>query len=148
MHYLDIELEGIDKHGNKKNYKLSDFKGKNVILYFYPQDGTPVCTEEAHRFRDAMNELEKYAEVIGVSEDDTDSHIEFQKLHKLNFTMLSDKLNKLKNAFQDHTENTPIIHRATFILDKDGKIIKSWEKVDIENQIYDIKTFFKEYNNL
>ena len=88
MHYLEINLQGIDENGNQKEYKLADFKGNNVILYFYPQDDTPVCTKEAEDFRDEMNELKKYAIVVGVSADDIDSHIDFQNKHKLNFIML------------------------------------------------------------
>lgn len=143
MHYLDINLQGIDKEGNQKEYKLSDFKGNNIILYFYPQDDTPVCTQEAKDFRDEMNELKKHAIVIGVSSDDIDSHIDFQKKHKLNFIMLSDEFNDLKNALVEHSPTISNIHRATFILDKNGKIIKVWEKVDINDHIKDIKNFFK-----
>ncbi len=69
MHYLDIELDGIDSTGNEKKYKLSDFAGENIILYFYPEDDTPVCTQEAHEFRDAMEILKNYAKVIGVSKN-------------------------------------------------------------------------------
>ena len=57
MHYLEINLQGIDENGNQKEYKLADFKGNNVILYFYPQDDTPVCTKEAEDFRDETQEL-------------------------------------------------------------------------------------------
>lgn len=141
MHYLDINLQGIDEQGNKKEYKLSDFYGKNIILYFYPQDDTPVCTQEAEEFRDEMNELKKHAIVVGVSADDVESHIEFQKKHKLNFIMLSDEFNDLKNALNEHTQNVSDIHRATFILGKKGEIIKIWEKVDINDHMKEIKEF-------
>lgn len=143
MHYLDIKVEGIDENGNSKSYKLADFNGKNIILYFYPQDDTPVCTQEAENFRDEMNELKEHAVVIGVSSDDINSHIDFQKKHKLNFIMLADKLNELKNAFKEHTKGVTNIHRATFILDKNGDIVKVWEKVDINDHIEEIKEFFK-----
>lgn len=141
MHYLDINLEGIDEKGNRKNYKLSDFKDENIILYFYPQDDSPVCTKEAENFRDEMSELKKHAIVIGVSSDDIDAHLDFQKKHKLNFIMLSDKFNELKNALNSHVKG--IFHRATFILDKNGNIIKVWEKVDINDHIEEVKAFFK-----
>ena len=79
MHYLDIELDGIDENGKEKKYKLSDFKGENIIVYFYPQDDTPVCTQEANNFKDAMNELKKIAKVIGVSANNIEDHLEFKK---------------------------------------------------------------------
>ncbi len=145
MHYLDIELEGINENGEKKDYKLSDFKGENIILYFYPEDDTPVCTEEAHRFRDAMEKLKKYAHVIGVSANEIKDHIEFQTKHKLNFILLSDKLNKLKNALKDHN-NIKNIQRTTFILDKEGNIVKIWEKVDVDGHIEEITDYFEKNN--
>ena len=146
MHYLDIELEGINENGEKKDYKLSDFKGENIILYFYPEDDTPVCTEEAHRFRDAMEKLKKYAHVIGVSANEIKDHIEFQTKHKLNFILLSDKLNKLKNALKDHNNNIKNIQRTTFILDKEGNIVKVWEKVDVDGHIEEITDYFEKNN--
>lgn len=143
MHYLDIELEGIDKNENEKKYKLSDFKGENIILYFYPQDDTPVCTEEAKKFKEAMNELSKYARIIGVSSDDIESHKEFSEKHKLNFTLLSDKFNELRNAFIEHQKPISTIQRSTLILDKDGNIVKFWEKVDVDDHIQEILDFFE-----
>jgi len=147
MHYLDIELEGINESGEKKQYKLSDFKGKNLIVYFYPQDDTPVCTQEAQSFRDAIDKIKEYAQIIGVSSNDTESHIEFQKNHNLNFILLSDVENKLKQAFEDHSEHINNMHRTTFILDKDGEIIKCWDKVDVDGHIEEIIDFFKEEEN-
>ena len=145
MNYLEIELEGINEQGNKKLYQLSDFKGENIILYFYPQDDTPVCTQEAENFRDEMNNLKEHAIIIGVSADDIQSHIEFQKRHKLNFIMLSDEQNELKNALKEETPNTNNIHRSTFILNKNGEIVKIWEKVDINDHIEEIKDFFNKH---
>ena len=143
MHYLDIELEGINEAGEKSKYKLSDFKGKNIIVYFYPQDDTPVCTQEAHEFRDAIDKIKEHAMVIGVSSDDIQSHIDFQKNHNLNYILLCDTGNKLKQAFEDHSDHITNMHRATFILDKNGKIIKYWDKVDVEGHIDEITEFLK-----
>lgn len=142
MHYYDIELEGIDENGKEKTYKLSDLKGENIILYFYPEDDTPVCTQEAHKFRDAADKLKKYAKIIGVSANDIKDHLEFKAKHNLNFILLSDKLNKLKEALKEHTNNIPI-QRTTFILDKEGNIVKIWEKVDIDNHIEEITDYFE-----
>ncbi|MCD7740458.1 MAG: peroxiredoxin [Candidatus Gastranaerophilales bacterium] len=142
MNYLNIELNGIDENGNEKNYKLADFKGKNTIVYFYPEDDTPVCTKEAQEFRDSENILKDFARIIGVSSSDINSHKEFQKNHKLNFILLSDIENKLKKTFEEQNQYITNIHRATFILDKEGKIIKYWGKVDVENHMKEIADYF------
>ncbi len=142
MNYLDIELKGIDSNRTEKIYKLSDFKGKNIIVYFYPQDDTPVCTKEAHEFRDALKILSNYAEIIGVSSNDINEHIEFHEKNKLNFILLSDINNKLKKAFEKQNKYTSNIHRATFVLDNKGSISKYWDKVDVEEHIDDIKNYF------
>ena len=143
MHYLNIELDGLDENSNKHRYKLSDFNGENLIVYFYPEDDTPVCTQEAHSFKEAMNDISKYAKVIGISPDNLDDHFDFKEKHKLNFILLSDIDNKLKDAFKEHAPNVSNLQRATFILDKEGNIIKLWEKVDVESQIQEILEFFK-----
>lgn len=143
MHYLNIELDGIDENGKEKQYKLSDFKGENLIVYFYPQDDTPVCTIEANKFNEAMSKLSKFAKIIGVSENNINEHIEFKDKYKLNFILLSDKSNKLKQAFIEHQKPVSPLHRSTFILDKDGNIIKFWEKVDVEGHVEEILEFFE-----
>ncbi len=143
MHYLDIELDGIDSTGNEKKYKLSDFAGENIILYFYPEDDTPVCTQEAHEFRDAMEILKNYAKVIGVSKNNIEEHKEFQKKHELNYILLSDTENKLKQAFKDHDKFITNMHRSTFIIDKEGNIVKFWDKVDVDGHINEIFEYFK-----
>lgn len=146
MHYLDIELEGINEHGKKDKYKLKDFKGKNVILYFYPKDDTPVCTQEALNFKEAVEKLKDNAVVVAVSSDDIDEHVDFHNKHHLNFVMLSDKLNELKEAFKEHLKGASDIHRSTFILDKNGDVIKVWEKVDVDGHIEEITEFFEKEN--
>ena len=147
MHYLDIALNGIDKNGERKVFKLSDFKKHNIVLYFYPQDDTPVCTQEAEMFRDAIKELENFATVIGVNNNDIDSHINFQKMYKLNFILLSDEKEELKNSIISHLKDIQNINRTTFILNKDGNIEKFWEKVDIDGHTNEIINFFKSKNN-
>ena len=142
MNYLDIKLKGIKQNGEEKEYKLSDFKGENLIVYFYPKDDTPVCTKEAQEFRDAMEELKKHAQIIGISDNDINDHLDFQKRYNLNFILLSDPDNELKKAFQEHDIHLQNLRRATFILDKEGQIIKYWNKVDVDEHIEDILTFF------
>ncbi len=141
MDYLEIELEGINKTGERNNYKLNDFNGENIIVYFYPQDDTPVCTKEAQLFRDAINEINQHAIVIGVSENDIEDHLEFREKHNLNFILLSDEKNELKQAFKKHLTNSTDIHRSTFVLDEDGNIIKAWEKVDVDEHLDELLSF-------
>lgn len=143
MHYLNIELDGIDKNGEEKKFKLSELKGKNLIVYFYPQDDTPVCTKEAQEFRDAIDKIQEFAQIIGVSNNNINDHLDFQKKYELKFILLSDPNNKLKKAFEEYDIHLQNLHRATFIINKEGKIIKYWNKVDVEEHIDDILNFFK-----
>ena len=145
MHYLNIELNGIDENCNEKKYKLADFKGENIILYFYPKDDTPVCTQEANKFKEALFKLNKYARVIGVSADNIEEHKEFHKKHNLNFILLSDVDNELKKAFKEHKKYNSDVERTTFILDKNGEILNVWEKVDVDGHIEEIIDFLEKY---
>ena len=141
MEYNNIELNGIDKNRNEHIYKLSDFTGNNLIVYFYPQDDTPVCTQEAYDFRDFVNKIQSDALIIGVSSNSIEDHIEFHTKHNLNFILLSDNENKLKKAFENITNS--IIKRSTFILNKSGEIVKKIIKVDVESQIEELKEHLK-----
>jgi len=144
MKYLDIELEGLSAEGETKKYKLKDFAGKNVIIYFYPQDDTPVCTLEAHDFNANLDKFQKFGVVVGVSKDSTDSHREFKTKHNLNFILLSDTANDLKNAFEEQEKYIVNLHRGTFILNKKGEIIKYWDKVYVEGHVEEIEKFISE----
>ncbi len=144
MNYLNIKLQGIDERANEKEYSLADFKGKNVILYFYPKDNTPGCTQEACDFRDNFNRLTSKATVVGVSPDSIKSHINFKDKHGLNFILLSDPEHKLAEAFGAWGERSMYgkkymgIIRSTFALDKDGKITKEWKNVKVKGHVDEI----------
>ena len=99
MEYLNTTLKGIDENGEEKEYRLSDFSGKKVVLYFYPKDNTSGCTQEACDFRDNFNRLTTKATVIGVSPDSIKSHIKFKENQSLNFILLSDTEHKLAEEF-------------------------------------------------
>jgi len=96
----NIMLQGLDTEGFEQNYKLIDFEGNKVILYFYPKDNTSGCTQEACNFRDNINRLTNYATVIGVSPDSIKSHKSFKEKQNLNFILLSDSEHKLAEAFE------------------------------------------------
>jgi peroxiredoxin Q/BCP len=144
MNYLDIKLQGIDANGVEKEYSLADFSGKEVILYFYPKDNTPGCTQEACDFRDNYNRLASKATVVGVSPDSIKSHKNFQQKHGLNFILLSDPEHRLAEAFGAWGEKSMYgkkyfgIVRSTFILDGLGKIQKQWCNVKVKGHIDEV----------
>lgn len=110
------------KNQDGKVVKLSDFKGKkNVVVYFYPKDNTPICTKESCSFRDAFEVFQKMgAEVIGVSSDSVESHKKFIAEHKLPFTLLSDDKGELRKAWGVPKTAGMMPGRVTYVIDKDG----------------------------
>lgn len=115
---------------------LADFKGRPVILYFYPRDDTPGCTKEACAFRDAFADFTaKGAVVLGVSADSVKSHDKFIKKFKLPFTLLADEDKRILEAYGVWGEKIFLgrryqgIHRVTFLIGSDGRIRKIWPKV-------------------
>lgn len=115
---------------------LADFKGKNVILYFYPKDDTPGCTKEACAFRDHFSEFKKRgAMVLGVSPDSAKSHDKFVEKFKLPFTLLADEDKKIVNDYGVWGEKSFMgrkymgVFRVTFLIGGDGKIKKIWPAV-------------------
>ena len=113
--------------------KLSDFRGKWVVLYFYPQDDTPGCTIEACSLRDARDELTALdAEVIGISRDDAASHDKFKEKYNLNFHLLSDpdmNVMKLYGAWGSKMFGREGVLRKTFLIDPDGVVQKVYGRV-------------------
>ena len=123
-----------DKDG--KNISISDFKGKKVVLYFYPKDNTPGCTRQACAFAGAYNEFKnKNVEVIGISKDSTASHIKFAENHNLPFILLSDPdLLAIKEygVWQEKKLYGKVsmgVVRTTFIIDENGNIEHIMPKV-------------------
>lgn len=146
----NIKLSGIDTNGNEKEYKIEDFKGSRVVLYFYPKDNTSGCTQEACDFRDNINRLIKYAEVIGVSPDSIKSHKSFKEKQNLNFILLSDPEHTLSVKYGVWKEKSMYgrkymgIERSTFILDKEGNIEKEWRKVKVKGHIDEVINYLSE----
>ena len=140
----DIKLQGLDAEGNEKEFSLNDFKGQNVILYFYPKDNTSGCTQEACDFRNNINRLTSYATVIGVSPDSIKSHKSFKEKQSLNFILLSDPEHKLAEKFEVWKEKSMYgrkymgIERSTFIIDKSGNIEKEWRKVKVKGHVDEV----------
>jgi peroxiredoxin Q/BCP len=120
-----------------KDISLSEWKGKDVILYFYPKDDTPGCTAEACAFRDHESDLSKTgAVVLGVSTDPMPSHEKFRDKYKLNFPLLSDQtadVAKMYGAWKEknmYGRRTWGVARMTYWIGPDGRIKKIWKKVD------------------
>jgi thioredoxin-dependent peroxiredoxin len=124
---------------------LRDFRGKSVILYFYPKDDTPGCTKEACAFRDHFSEFRKRgAVVLGVSIDSVKSHDKFAGKYKLPFTLLADDEKQIVNAYGVWGEKSFMgrkymgTHRVTFLIGPDGRIRKIWPKVKPEEHAQEV----------
>ena len=112
---------------------LDSFKGKWVVLYFYPKDMTQGCTIEAHNFQRDLAQFEaKNAVIVGVSVDTPDSHKQFCTKEGLTFRLLADPEHKVVDAYGSlgHFATFTIANRNTFLIDPQGKIVKEWIKVD------------------
>ena len=119
-----------------KRVSLKDFKGKDVVVYFYPRDDTPGCTKEACGFRDLWTDLRRAGVVVlGVSADDADSHKKFAAKHKLPFTLLSDPSRKVMAAWGAYGDKmmygkkTTGVIRSTVWIGPDGVVRKHWARV-------------------
>lgn len=120
------DFDAQDQEGS--NVKLASFRGKPVVLYFYPKDDTPGCTAEACNFRDNTKKFEeKGVKVIGVSVDSVNSHKKFHNKYGLTFTLVSDTGKKISEAYG--TLNGSTDKRVTYIIDHNGKIAFVYEKV-------------------
>ncbi|GAA0441117.1 thioredoxin-dependent thiol peroxidase [Lentibacillus halophilus] len=138
-----------DQNGNKVS--LSDFRGKHVVLYFYPKDMTPGCTNEACDFRDAEESFSELdAVIIGVSPDAEESHQKFIDKHDLPFTLLADEDHqaakaydvwKLKENFGNEFHG---MERSTFIIDKEGQLQKEFRDVKVDGHVDEALNFLRE----
>ncbi len=124
---------------------LSDFKGKKVVLYFYPKDDTPGCTTEACAFRDAYDDiLDLGAVVLGVSADNEESHMKFRTKYHLPFHLLADTEKKVLEAYGAWGEKKMYgktymgVIRSTYIIDETGNISHVWPKVTPKNHADEI----------
>ena len=128
---LAPEFELPDQTGQL--HSLEDYRSRWIVLYFYPKDGTPGCTIEACEFRDnhfAFQDLN--AQILGVSLDDVESHLEFTEEHSLPFPLLADTDGSTADAYgvKTHMLGMTMAKRQTFIIDPDGHIAKHYETVN------------------
>lgn len=132
---------------------LEDFKGKNVIVYFYPKDNTPGCTTEACSFRDSFEEFQSSETIIlGISKDSIKKHNGFIEKHNLPFLLLSDEDGKVCEDYgvwqlkkMMGKEYMGIV-RSTFLIDKDGNLVKEWKAVKVNGHIEEVLELVKEMN--
>jgi peroxiredoxin Q/BCP len=123
------------KDQDGKTHKLADYKGRTVVLYFYPRDNTPGCTAEACSFRDEHEAIQRAgAVVLGVSTDSAEAHRKFQQQHSLPFPLLVDADAKVASAYGSWGEKTLYgrksigMTRSTFIIGPDGKLARVWKR--------------------
>jgi peroxiredoxin Q/BCP len=133
-----------------KKLKLSDLRGKPVVLYFYPKDDTPGCTAEACGFRDQLPDFSKLkAQVIGVSKDSAARHDKFKAKYELTFPLVSDEDGNICEKYGTWIEKSLYgrkymgIERATFLIDKMGIITKIWHKVKVPGHVDEVLAALK-----
>lgn len=138
---------------NGKKVKLSDFQGENVVLYFYPKDMTPGCTNQACDFRDQYENFGVANTVIlGVSPDPIERHQKFINNHGLPFLLLADEDHKVAEQYnvwqlkKNFGKEYMGIERSTFVIDKEGKVVKEWRKVKVKGHVEEALAYIKEKN--
>lgn len=126
-------------------HKLSEYRGKKVVLYFYPKDDTPGCTKEACSFRDSFGEFRKNGMVVlGISKDTAASHAKFQEKYSLPFPLLSDINTDVIKSYEAWGSKNFMgkeflgVLRITYVIDEEGKILKAYDKVKPQDHAQEI----------
>ena len=145
----DIELAAT----SDKNIKLSDFVGKNIVLYFYPKASTPGCTQEGRDFAEAINKFRRQSAVIlGVSRDSVKAQQNFKDKQAFPVELLSDKDEILCNAFDVikmknmYGKKVRGIERSTFLVDREGKLQQEWRGVKVKGHVEEVLQAVKSLN--
>lgn len=141
-------FEGVNQNGKK--ISLSDFKGKRLILYFYPKDSTPGCTDEACSLRNGWSDLKEQGfEVVGVSADSEASHLKFIEKHSLPFDLIADTDKVILEAYNAWGEKSMYgrkymgVIRKTYVIDGNGIIEQLFEKVKVKSHDQQILDAYK-----
>ena len=139
----DFSLEGSDG----KRHSLREFKGKYVVLYFYPKDNTPGCKIEANEFNRNLSRIRELgAEVVGVSKDDLKSHGKFKEKYDLKFLLLSDPESEVIKAYDAYGDRGIFgmgTLRNTYVIDRAGKLAKTYEKVSPKGHASEVIEFLE-----
>ena len=130
---------------------ITDFIGKNVVIYFYPKDSTPGCTTESQDFRDKYQEFQNLdTEILGLSRDSLASHEKFKAKQELPFELISDPDESICNLFDVMKQKSMFgkkymgIERSTFIINKKGELVFEQRKVKVKNHVNEILSFIKD----
>jgi peroxiredoxin Q/BCP len=136
---------------NGETVSLEDYRGKNIVLYFYPKDMTPGCTTQACDFRDNMTDFSALDTVIlGVSPDPVARHETFIEKYQLPFLLLADEDHQVAEAYgvwkmkKNFGKEYMGIERSTFIIDKEGLLVKEWRKVRVKDHVKEALIFIKD----
>jgi len=142
----DLTLEGT----NNTTFSISNFVGKNLIIYFYPKDSTPGCTNESIDFKDNYDVFQKLnTEIFGISRDSLKSHEKFKAKYSFPFELLSDAdeiacdlfdVIKMKNMYGKKVRG---IERSTFLINTEGKLINEWRGVKVNGHIQELIKFLQ-----
>ncbi len=133
-----------------KTFQLSDYAGKNVVIYFYPKDSTPGCTTQGIQFRDTYAQFQALnTEIFGISRDSLKSHENFKAKFSFPFELLSDteelacslfNVIKMKNMYGKQVRG---IERSTFVIDQEGKLVKEWRGVKADGHAAEVLNFIQ-----
>ena len=136
-------------------FDLSDYKGRYLVIYFYPKDATPGCTTQGVDFRDAYKKFQALdTEIFGISRDTLKSHESFKAKFTFPFELLSDEeekacelfsVIKMKNMYGKQVRG---IERSTFVIDPNGKLIQAWRGVKVEGHIKEVLQFIKQHHSI
>jgi len=135
---------------SSKTFQLSEYAGKNVVIYFYPKDSTPGCTTQGIQFRDAYAQFQALnTEIFGISRDSLKSHENFKAKFTFPFELLSDSeelacglfnVIKMKNMYGKQVRG---IERSTFVIDANGKLVKEWRGVKVDGHAAEVLSFIQ-----
>ncbi|HYD95431.1 MAG TPA: peroxiredoxin [Noviherbaspirillum sp.] len=146
---LTVPEFSAEMTGNK-TFKLSDYKGKTLVLYFYPKDNTPGCTTEGMQFRDLHPQFRAAnTEIFGISRDSIRSHEGFKAKLDMPFDLISDPDETLCNMFNVikmksmYGKQVRGIERSTFVIDASGKLVKEWRGVKVPGHIDEVLEYVK-----
>ena len=141
------------KSTNENEFILKDFQDRLLVLYFYPKDNTPGCTQEGIDFSSNYRKFNNLnTEIIGISKDSIKSHENFKKKYKYKFDLISDEDEKICKMFDVIKEKNMYgkkymgIERSTFLIDKKGKLVKEWRKVKVKGHVEEVLKFIKDQN--
>ena len=154
LHVGDLAPEVIIQVAENKQYALSHFRGKNVVLYFYPKDDTPGCTIEAKGFNDLHDEFQKAnTVVVGISKDNLKSHDKFKEKYSLEFDLASDETTDIAKSY-GVLENKSMfgkkylgVNRTTFLINTKGYIEYVWKDVSVFGHAKEVLNFIKKHED-